>query len=695
MSEIDTTFPPVSEEEWLAKAPGKNAEPFPAMPTTTIEDGIDVPWLFTPDDALAPDPAGTPDQAPFVRTSRPDGQWDIRQEHAVADRRALNKVLLEDLEGGATGMTLRLDEAARDAIAPADEAFAQARGVDGAAISDLADLQTVLEGVYSEMAGVALDAGGAAVPAAALLVAAWRERGHDLATVPGALRIDPVGTLAEQGELPEAPADAVRRAGAIAAEAHTLLPAVTSLAVDTRAYADAGATAVQELALAAATGALYLRACDDAGLAPGDAAGRIEFTLQVGADQFAEIAKLRAWRRIWARILEVSGAPEAQRRSPLYARTARRVMADADPWVNMLRVTTATFAAGAGGADGISVAPFDQIRAQDAGATPERLGRRMARNTQLILQDESAVAKVADPAGGSWYVEWLTDRLARDAWAALQDIEGRGGVLTVLAEGYVSERIASRVAERDQEIAVRERELTGVTTFPLLGDDKVAVGEPVDTGALAQRDRDKTAERGPLTVEAPPAAGEGQLEALADAAARGARIDELSAALYSGAAVHRSLPFPVQRDARAFERLRRLAAAADEEPRVLLACLGPIAQHTAVATWTRAYFETAGIRAIASDPIEDPAQAADALREHTAPLAVVCSGARDDEAPARIAATVAALRDAGARTIYVAGVSRDAAEEAGADASVRRGDDLLDVLSRALADCGVNLEALA
>lgn len=695
---LDTTFPAVPLDDWLAQAPGKNKEPFTEMPVTNLEDDLQVPWLFTPADALAPDPAGAPDTAPFVRVTHPHGAWDIRQEHGVADRREANTVILEDLEGGATALTLRLDDAARDALAPDDGDFADARGRGGTAISSVDDLEVVLDGVYADLAAVALDAGAQGLPAAALLLAFWRRREYDLDAIRGALRLDPLGALAQDGELPLAPQDALKQAAAVAAEADTLLPAVSSLAVDTRAYVAAGASPVQELAIAAATGVAYLRAADDAGLPADKAAARIEVTLQVGADQFAEMAKLRAWRRIWARVLEAGDVPAEARRSPLYARTSRRVMADVDPWVNMLRATTATFAAATGGADGISVEPFDSVRADRTEASPDYIGRRMARNTQLILQEESGIAKVADPAGGSWYVEWLTDQLARAAWSALQDIERRGGILGALADGGIAGAIAASTAERDQKTAVRARELTGVNTFPLLGDDKVAPTDAVDRVAIGRTDVDRAKERAPHPVTDLPPAGEGLLDALARHAADGARIDELAKGLSTGAP-YRALPFPVQRESRAFERLRRAAdahvASGGTAPTILLACIGPIAQHVNVATWTRAFFETAGIRAITSEPLDDAAGAKAALAEHPATLAVVCSGAKDEDAEARVADVITGLRDGGATTVYLAGAKDDAARAAGADEGVRRGVDLLDVLSRALTRCGVDLEAIA
>ncbi|MBF6621288.1 MAG: methylmalonyl-CoA mutase, partial [Patulibacter sp.] len=471
---LATNFAPVTHDEWLAAALKGKPEGDAASVT---DDGIRVNWLYTAADALAADPAGVPGRAPFVRgtgSGTADVPWEIRQEQRHPERGAARDAILEDLEGGVTQIELRLDRAAREGHAPSSDAFAATRGRDGVMISTVDDLDATLDGVRLDLAPLAVAAGAQAVPAAALQLALLRRRGIDDADARGSLRIDPLGTLAESGAVGGAPDDAVATAGRIAAEVATSHPQVRALAVDTRAYVNAGATAARELAIAITTGAAYLRAADAAGLAPQDAASRIEFTLTVGPDQFQEIAKLRAFRRLWARVLELSGVPEADRHSPLIARTSDRMLAAIDPWSNMLRATTAGFAAAVGGADGLTVTPFDaQVVASVDGAASSGLGRRIARNTQLILQEESGLRRVADPAGGSWYVESLSDALARTAWEQIQAIEADGGAVAALRDGRWAADLAAQAERRVTGLARREREMTGVNVFPLLGDDKV------------------------------------------------------------------------------------------------------------------------------------------------------------------------------------------------------------------------------
>ncbi|WP_022927418.1 methylmalonyl-CoA mutase family protein [Patulibacter americanus] len=582
-------FPPVPDDEWRAAAlkAAKLAEDAPT--TSTTEDGIEVQWLYTADDALAPDPGGVPGRAPFVRgtlsgTGEDEPAWEIRQEQTHPERRAANAAILEDLEGGASAITVRLDRAARGGHAPGNDAFAATRGRDGVMVSTVDDLDAVLDGVHLDLAPVAVDAGAQAVPAAALTLALLGRRGTAPADARASLRVDPLGALAADGPLALDPADAVAAAGRFAAEVAAEYPAVRTLAVDTRAHVNAGATPVRELAVAITTGVAYLRAAEEAGLEPARAAAQLEFTLTVGTDQFGEIAKLRAFRRLWARVLELSGVPEEERRSVLVARTSDRMLAGIDPWTNMLRATTAGFAAAVGGADGLTVAPFDTVVADAVGAAaPSGLGRRIARNTQLVLQEESGLRRVADPAGGSWYVEQLTDALARAAWERITQIEGAGGAVAALTGADWDAELAGAADRRAGELARRKREMTGVNVFPLLDDDRVHP-EPADRQALVQAEVDRLAERGALTGGAAGAqetdggAGSGDaaaadgaatlpaetgplLHRLLLAAEAGARIDGLAVLAGTGPLVDPDARgLPVRRDAEPFERLRAAAA---------------------------------------------------------------------------------------------------------------------------------------
>jgi methylmalonyl-CoA mutase len=544
-------------------------------------------------------------------------RWAIRQENGATDRETANRQILEDLEGGATEILLRVDPA----------------GERGIPITNVDELDEVLDGVLLDLAPMALGAGTHARETAQLLVELWQRREHPAEELRGSLRLDPIGAFARAGG-DEAELGAETTAAVeLAAGLRTRLPNVQVLGIDTGTYVEAGAGAVPELALAVATGIAYLRAGDEAGLEPAALAAALEFTLIAGPDQFLEIAKVRAARRLWSTVLEHCGVAAEERHSRLYARTSRRMVSALDPWVNLLRDTTSAFAAGVGGADGVTVLPFDEPLGE-----PGALGRRMARNTQIVLQEEGHLFRVADPAGGSWYVESLTDQLAEAAWSHVQKIERHGGIVAALRSGAVADRLTAASEQRRDDLARRRHALTGVNTFPLLGDD-----------------------------------GLDRPEASAAAAVGNASAEQ------EGSLV------PV-RDAAPFEELRARAVALAErmgtEPTILLACMGPLSAHVNIAQWAKNFFEAGGVTTFSSGAQDDDAAQASLLREHDLTVAALCPGKEASEEDK--ASLVAALREAGAERVYVAGAKQDAAEAAGADVGVRDGVDMVAVLGELL-----------
>ena len=736
-------FKPITDSEWrIAATNGENPD---RDPRSDIEPGLNAKWLYVPSDRLAPDPAGIPGHSPYTRGARAGRPWVIRQETRQPDRSRANSEILEDLNGGVGGILLPLDRAGRELHRPTEPGFHAARGLDGIAISNLDDLAAVLDGVYLNMVPVALDGAAAALPAAALLAGLWSQNGISPEQCLGSFRLDPIGTLARSGELTRPPSEEVRLAGAVAAEIDTAYPAapgrdrpgVTVFAVDTAPYVNAGATAVWELAIALATGAEYLRACERFGLTPERAAARIEFNLAVGPDQFLELSKFRAARRLWARVLGVSGVDERERHSPTFGRTSDRMLSALDPWTNMLRVTTAAFAAGLGGADGVTVTAFDRDHAAanalgDQVATPNRLGRRIARNTQIILQEESSLGRLADPAAGSWYVEALTDDLARAAWQKFGEIEKRGGALEALCSGWIASELDELATTRQTELARRERLMTGVNIFPLLGGDSVEV-EGQDRSVLADLDAERLSRRQPSerleelraaaesAVKGETPAGSAGVFALAISLAEGgAHLDEIGSAL--GGERFAQDPLPVRRDADAFEHLRAASAAHEEatgeRPAILLACLGPIARHVGAANWAKSFFEGAGIEARGSvdvaaatanaagrengaalekgeAKVPGPDELGEVLAASGARIAAICAGRA--ESPELIATAITKLREAGASYIYLAKPTSEQAEsnaaetdpDRRADEVVRDGVDMIEVLTAAMSRLGI------
>lgn len=626
-------FDPVPFDEW-SDAATRGDENLALM--TLLENGVEAKWLYTPEDAIAADPSGLPGQAPFTRGTRAGRHWQIRQEQTNPELTKANREILEDLNGGVTEITLRF-------------------GDDGIPITNLDQLSEVLDGVYLDLARVALEAGASAPAAAGLLKKLWRENGISPDVALGSFRYDPLGTLARTGTLPSSPEQALEAAASLAADTAREWPKAGALAVDTGIYVEAGATAGWELGIAIATGVEYLRAAAAAGLEPADAAAQIEFTLAVGPDQFLEMAKFRAIRRLWARVLEESGVEEAARFSPTYGTTSARMITAVDPWVNMLRATTAAFAAGTGGADGVTVTPFDRMIGQ-----PGDLGRRIARNTQIILQDESSLGRIADPLAGSWYGEELTDEVAKAGWERFREIEREGGALAALRSGLIATTLAGLADEREDDLNHRRRVMTGINEFPLLGDDGTD----------------------PQKVDRPIGSGDPLAE-------------------LEGAVIGETFSLPAlnpRHDSTPFEKMRRSAQEHEEKggdrPQIYLACMGSIASHVNFANWAKSFFEVAGVETVPSGALESNEDQAKTFSDGGFELVAICAGR--NQTPEDVADLVVKLRDAGAKYIYMVNSTpelNEAATEAGADELVRNGVNLSEVLTATLGRLGVEVKS--
>jgi len=492
--------------------------------TRTTLDGIDVAPIGQRSDLDGLTTSGRPQRT---------GAWYVRASLVGEDAAAVNEAALVDLDNGATSLHLDLEPGT--------------------------DLAAALDGVLLDLAPVTLERPSTEQSEA--LAQLLEDTAND--PHPGNnLSADPVG-----GDAASFVAT-VRRAQALG---------VLGAVVDGTALHDRGASDAQELGWTMAVGVHHLRLLADAGLSVDEAAGLVEFRYAATDEQFPTIAKLRAARRLWARVLEASGASDVPQRQHVV--TSRAMMTRHDPWVNMLRGTVAAFAAGVGGADAITVVPFDERL-----GVPDALGRRIARNTSSLLIEESHVAAVADPAGGSYAVERLTDDLAVAAWAELGRIEADGGIGEQALAG-VEERVAAVRAARDAGIADRSRPLTGISEFPNLAE---------------------------VLPERAPWAG------------RGTR--------------HYAAPY---------EDLRAEPA---QRP-VFLATMGPVAAHTARATFATNLFAAGGVAveaAGATGSVEDVTSA-------YAGEPVVCLAGTDAAYAEWGADLVAALRAAGAAYVVLAG----------------------------------------
>lgn len=615
---LASDFEPGTREQWLALVDKAiKGGDFEKRMASRTADGIRIEPLYRRSDAIAGADRAAPGQAPFTRGTKAthDGAaWEIRQFYSGSDGKAVNAAVREDLEGGASGLALHVatPHKARPAL-------------------DREGLAAALDGVLLDICPVTLICGEHGPAAAAALDSVWSARKISDAQRLGHYGFDPLGTMAMSGGLSQ-PIDKALTAGANLAVSSQPMPGVTVLQADGHAYHCAGASEAQELAAMLATFTEYLRACETAGLAPDKAVPKISVALAADADQFLTIAKLRAARRLVWRVADAAGAGAAAAHVHLSAVTAWRMLSKRDPWTNILRTTIATAGAALGGADAIVVMPFTFAIGQ-----PDRFARRVARNIQIVLQEECNLGRVTDPMGGSWYIEKVTDDLARAAWSIFQAIEAKGGMAAALKAGFVQDQIAATADARAKAIATGRQELTGVSAFPLLGDDGVRC-EPWPKG-----------DRAPDT------------NGIAIKPLRMARVAEPFEALRDAADAH--------------------AANTGKPYQVFLASIGAVIDHTVRSTWIKNYLAAGGIKALTSDGYPDAAAAVAAFKESGTSAACICSS--DALYAEHAEATAMALKSAGAKLILMAGKPGDrepALKAAGVDQFLFAGQNAIDVL---------------
>ncbi len=692
-------FPQLEFEAWQAAAvESTGGKPFDKLVTPTYE-GIPLQPLYHRGDLAELDGLDAiPGRPPYRRGATAAGYlaqpWAIAQELAYGTPAAFNRALRFDLEHGQTAVNLLLDGPTRAGRDP-DAAQPGEVGRGGLSLATTADVAAALDGVDLSRYPITIRAGTAALPLLSLLAAHTRRLGRPTADLHGCLEDDPLGVLAHEGGLPLSLERAYDEMAQTTQWAAANAPNLATVSVHTYPYHNAGANAVQELAFAVATGVAYLRALLRRGVALDAAARHMRFDFAVGGQFFMEIAKLRAARVLWAQVVAAFGGDADAQRMRQHARTARRNKTAVDPHVNMLRATTEALSAAVGGVESLHVAPFDEpLR------PPDDFSRRVARNVQIILQQEAHLAQLIDPAGGAYAVESLTDRLAREAWTLFQAIEGQGGMADALKLGRVQALVAAVSDKRRANLAKRRDVLVGANQFANPNEPEPPA-DPTDYAALykeraaqvsAYRTHDEDShpsahiaaiDRLTEMAAAPP---EMLVESAIAAAAAGATLGEIARALrLHDSARPTIVPLPLFRAAEPFEALRRQAAdyeaAHGRRPHLFLANVGPPRQHKARADFAQGFFEVGGFQVLTNNGFPDAETAASAALASGAPAVVICS--TDETYPDIVPPLAGAIRAAAPETVIIlAGrpaEQLDAHKAAGVDEFIYLGADCLAV----------------
>lgn len=697
-------FPPVSADDWrkLVESELKGA-PFDKKMFTATYEGLTLKPIYRREDIAAlPHVNSFPGFAPFVRGADSSGYlqqpWAVSQEINSASPTEFNHAARNSIARGLTALNMVLDRATRNGHDP-DWSPTEDVGGGGLSIAALSDLDRALEGVDLEKTSLFVRAGASALPFAALLIALAKKRKKSPAQLRGCIEMDPLGVIAHEGKLPQSLAGAYREMATLTEWAAQHAPQLQTICVHSRAWHESGGHAVEELAYTLATGVEYLRQLNQRGVPVNVAAPRIRFAVTVGTNFFLEIAKLRALRMLWSCAVAAAGGNEAAQKLSLHVRTSLWNKSAIDPYNNLLRATVEAFAGVLGGCDSMQVGAFDEVV-----RPPDDFSRRIARNTQLVLQKECELDHVIDPAGGSWFVESTTAELATRAWALFQSVEKLGGMEAALRAGAPQKAVSETAAKKFKAVTGRRNAIVGVNQYANAKETPLEAVLPDPTAFHKRRVQQIGSLRTSLDDEESQVVlnllaklirlkGDDQFSVCVEAVNAGATLGEITRALrISDTPCAPITPVCLTRATTPIEHLRAAMQQRSECPASVFLCnMGPLKEHKARADFASGFFSVGGYDVISPAGFKTSEEACAAFGKSGAAIAVICS--TDDNYPAIVPVLTAGIRAQNSKAVIVlAGYPQEqiaAHQKSGVDEFVHVRADVLEVLGKIHIKLGV------
>lgn len=678
-------FAPSSYEAWKeAAVAALKGAPFEKSMFTSTYEGITLNPLYTNADTRDLEaPRAFPGAYP-LRGASASGNlrrpWEVAQFCDETLPEEAHKAIVHELDRGASTVALVLDRRTLEGL----DADAEGAVAAGVSVSSLEDLEALLEDLPGRHP-LYIHAGASALPFLALLDALAAKRKISFGELTGCVGADPLAALLERGALPASLAalfDEMTQTIVWARERKTPLRTVL---IRGSVLHNGGASAVQEVAYAMTAAIETLRALQERGIDVAEFSRRLRFEFSLGSNFFMEVAKIRAARCVWARIASSFGGDGEAQRAEIFGRTSLFTKTVYDPYVNMLRNTTEAFSGVVGGVDGLTVGCFDEALRPGS-----EFSRRVARNAQVMLRKEFNLLQPTDPAGGSWYVERLTDELARKVWEALQKVEAEGGFLKGVCEGVIQHDVQAMLQQRFKRLAQRSDRAVGTNMYPNPAESLPEFAEP-DWAALravrteAVRRHRASRDEGAVkpTLEALASARTGA--AASAAAAAGATLGELRSALNGAGSDGLSVePVPPHRWTEQYEAMRRRTEAFVAEKgdnfKVFLANMGPIPQHKARADFISSFMEVAAFEILRNDGFATTEECAAAAAASGADIAVICS--TDATYPELVPPLARAIKEKRPEMgVYLAGAPAAECKDAYLEAGV---DDFISVRSNCL-----------
>lgn len=560
--------------------------------------------------------------------------WTIAQECDAKTPEEANEMVKYELLKGTTAASVVLDTATREGLDP-DKADSSKISDIGVSLATLADVDKLLDGVDLEKFEIDIYAGASNTALLAAVAAICEKKGMPLNKLHGAITADPIGELALDGELTRPLDEYYDEMAHSITWAEKYAPELRTIVVNTDVYHNGGANDIQEVAYAMNEAVTYMRAMERRGIDVNTFCRHLRFHFSIGANFFMEIAKLRSVKMVWAQIVKNCGGDEQTQKINVYVSTSTFCQTQYDPYVNLLRAATQSFSAVVGGMDGMFVKPFDHcIRPSD------EFSRRIARNIQIMEQHEFNFLGTIDMAGGSWYIEPLTEEFTEKAWAKFQDIEAHGGLIPALESGKVQAAINEVLESRFKNLATRKDRAVGNNMYPNMTEKPLEVPEVdfdtiIKERKLAITVNDKVRDTDYVKmllneISERDFSEHGSLVEIVEKALRaGATLGEISVALTGDTTGEKVQAIAAHRWTERYEELRRrtetFIAETGDNVNIFLANMGPIPQHKARADFVTSFMQVAAFNVMLNNGFPTVEEAVKAALESGADVAIVCS----------------------------------------------------------------------
>lgn len=675
--------------------------PFEKKLVTKTYEGIDLQPIYTKKDLENLEFVyELPGVGNFVRGNNASGYrkngWEICQDLPYPLAEEFNDALKNDLSRGQNSISLILDEASINGL-DADQADADQVGKNGVSISSVEDIEKAFNDIDITKFPIHIDTGYTSLQVLPIINGYCKKHNIDTNRITGSISADPISYLISNGKLLVSIDILFDQLKTSTEWSIQNIPNLKTIGVSGLHYHNSGANAVQELAYTLAAGAEYINALLERGLEINHITNRMRFTFGIGTFFFMEVAKLRAAKILWAKITEAYGADIDNQKMIIHARTGLFTQTKFDPYVNMLRTTTEAFSAVVGGIDSIHTNAFDEVF-----GLPDQFSRRIARNVQIILNEESHLTDVIDPAGGSFFVEKLTDEIAKAAWKEFQKIDGMGGLINALHDGYVQKEIDTVWEARKKDISKRKSVIVGTNMYANIKEEIKKDNYPDQKNVQqkqsdqlrklkAARDDDKVKNILDELSKVNDKTTTEFFNKLSEATLSGATLGEISKVIHGITDESISVnKIELRRASEFFESLREkveeIKLRRGTRPKVFLATMGSIKQYKGRADFSHGFFEIGGFEILYPKGFASTDDAVKTANESNADVIVICS--TDETYPELVPPIAKGIKEKNKNvTIVLAGYPKEQIEEhkkSGVDEFIYLGCDAFELLNKLL-----------